>query len=146
MKNLILIAILTILFGIISPLTHAQVSKYSVMITLKNVQERKGTIRASITNDEANFPAVQHVVDNQKLELTANNELVITFKDIPAGKYAILLYQDLNGNGELDRNGLIPSEPFGFSMLSMLMGPPSFEACAFTLDENKTMNISLISF
>ena len=38
-----------------------------------------------------------------------------------AGEYVIAAFQDLNGNGELDRNLLgVPTEPYGFSKL-----PPS---------------------
>jgi uncharacterized protein (DUF2141 family) len=35
---------------------------------------------------------------------------------LPAGNYAVSAYQDLNGNGKLDKNLVgIPSEPYGFS-------------------------------
>ncbi|MFY7912078.1 MAG: DUF2141 domain-containing protein [Emticicia sp.] len=43
-------------------------------------------------------------------------------------------------------NGQMPAEPFGFSNVTMLMGPPNFEQCAFDLNENKAINISLMSF
>ena len=43
-------------------------------------------------------------------------ETVVTFQNIPAGTYAIEVYQDLNSNGKMDTGFLgIPKEPYGFS-------------------------------
>lgn len=49
------------------------------------------------------------------------------------GKYAIRLFQDLKGTGELAKNFLgIPTEPYAFSNNAKgRMGPPDFGAAAF---------------
>lgn len=51
---------------------------------------------------------------------------------IPAGKYAIAVIHDENGNHKLDRNFLgIPREGFGFANNPrVLMSPPSFQAAS----------------
>lgn len=51
---------------------------------------------------------------------------------IPAGKYAIAVIHDENGNHKLDRNFIgIPKEGFGFANNPrVLMSPPSFQAAA----------------
>lgn len=39
-----------------------------------------------------------------------------TLPPLPYGTYAIAVFHDLNGNGQLDRNALgVPTEPYGFS-------------------------------
>lgn len=55
--------------------------------------------------------------------------------DLPAGTYAIRAFHDVDGDGRLGTNGFgIPVEPYGFSNDAKgMMGPPSFEAAAFTL-------------
>jgi len=64
-----------------------------------------------------------------------DGENVITVKDVPAGTWAVLSYQDENDNGELDRNIVgIPQENYGFSRDARgRFGPPSFEDAAFAV-------------
>ena len=64
-------------------------------------------------------------------------ETTLMVKDVPAGTWAVLAYQDENGNGELDRNLIgIPKEPYGFSRdARSKFGPPGFEDAAFEVGE-----------
>ena len=53
---------------------------------------------------------------------------------LPAGSYAVVVFQDENGNGVIDHGVLGPSEPIGFSggfVLSLMSGIPSFERLKF---------------
>ncbi len=54
--------------------------------------------------------------------------------DLPPGVYAAVVYQDLDGDGALDRGRLgIPREPYGFSNgARAAFGPPSFDQARFT--------------
>jgi uncharacterized protein (DUF2141 family) len=56
-----------------------------------------------------------------------------TVEGLQPGTYAVAVYQDLNGNGRLDRPGLgPPSEPYGFSNDARgTFGPPRFDRAAF---------------
>ena len=53
-------------------------------------------------------------------------------EDLAPGVYAVAVYHDLNGNGELDRSALgPPDEPYGFSNdVRGTFGPPRFEKAA----------------
>jgi uncharacterized protein (DUF2141 family) len=42
-----------------------------------------------------------------------------------------MCFQDLNENQQLDRNGYLPSEPWGMSRNPNLTGPPTWEMIAF---------------
>jgi uncharacterized protein (DUF2141 family) len=54
---------------------------------------------------------------------------------VPAGRYAISLFHDENGNGRLDKALMIPSEGYGFSRdAPVVMGPPSFAEAAFVVE------------
>lgn len=67
-------------------------------------------------------------------------EAVVSLKDIPAGTWAVLAYQDENDNGELDRNFIgIPRENYGFSRNAAgRFGPPSFEDAAIEVRDGTT--------
>jgi len=144
MKTLVKTVITFTIFALTSTITFAQ-NKYSVSVTVKGIQKWEGKIVASISNDIENFPqggGVKSVI----AEVTKEGEVTLKFEGILEGKYAIVLYQDLNSNSQIDMNGQMPAEPFGFSNVTMLMGPPNFLQCAFDLTENKAMDINLLNF
>lgn len=67
------------------------------------------------------------------------------FADLPAGDYAIVAWQDADGDGELDRFlGMIPTEPYAVSNDPELSGPPQWEACVFTVPaEGRSLALTL---
>lgn len=66
-----------------------------------------------------------------------DGKLSITVNDLPAGAYALIVYQDVSGHGSLDMSAIgRPLEPYGFSNdASGLFGPPGFNQAALTLGE-----------
>lgn len=64
-----------------------------------------------------------------------NNQAQLVFKNLKYGKYAVSVFHDENGNGNLDHNLLkMPAEPIGFSsgfQLRIFSGLPSFEKLQF---------------
>ena len=72
-------------------------------------------------------------------------DTTVTVKGVPNGTWAVLAYQDENGNGELDRNLIgMPKEPYGFSRdARSKFGPPGFEDAAIQVDESATTTVRL---
>ncbi|MBN1649034.1 MAG: DUF2141 domain-containing protein [Spirochaetales bacterium] len=65
-----------------------------------------------------------------------NNMLDFRIDGIPAGKYVVKVYQDLNGNGKFDF-ALIGGEPLAtYKKPGFTLGRPSFRKLAFTLNED----------
>jgi uncharacterized protein (DUF2141 family) len=53
---------------------------------------------------------------------------------LPAGRYALVVFHDRNGNGQIDHGLLGPSEALGFSggfRLSLFSGRPTFDELKF---------------
>jgi len=77
--------------------------------------------------------------------LAQAGETTVTVKGVPNGTWAVLAYQDENGNGELDRNLIgIPKEPYGFSRdARSKFGPPGFEDAAIQVEESATTTVRL---
>jgi uncharacterized protein (DUF2141 family) len=69
-----------------------------------------------------------------------DGETLVTLRDVPAGTWAVLAYQDENANGQLDRNLIgIPSENYGFSRDARgRFGPPSFDDAAIAIKDETT--------
>lgn len=102
----------------------------TVTVTVEGISNPTGTIYAALCNDASAFPrgtAVQEI----KVKVKKKGKMVFKFKKVPQGEYALRLYQDLDGNEKMDFNGPMPTEPFGFSNVKMMMGPPSFEQSMF---------------
>jgi uncharacterized protein (DUF2141 family) len=76
--------------------------------------------------------------------LTDQDAQIASF-DVPYGKYAITIYQDLNENSEADMNFLsIPKEPIGFGNNYKPFGEPKFESCAIDFNaDSKPERINL---
>jgi acyl-CoA reductase-like NAD-dependent aldehyde dehydrogenase/uncharacterized protein (DUF2141 family) len=67
--------------------------------------------------------------------------------EFPPGRYAVSVYQDINGNRKLDTTFVgIPSEPVGASNNPKArMGPPTFNDCVFNFGRaDQTISIVLV--
>lgn len=68
------------------------------------------------------------------------------FDGLAPGRYAIVLFQDANSDGRLDRNLIgVPTEGYGFSNnVRGLLGAPDFDAAAVPFDgRDKTITVRL---
>lgn len=74
-----------------------------------------------------------------KVPHESGTRATIPIPDLKAGTYAFLVFQDENGNKQLDRNLLgIPTEPYGFSgSKGMVLGPPDFEKAKVKVEAGK---------
>jgi uncharacterized protein (DUF2141 family) len=71
----------------------------------------------------------------------------VVFTNIEPGRYAIICFHDVNGNGRLDKSFWgVPSEPYGFSNdAEGFLGPPEFDDAALTLDgSDKSVVVTLV--
>lgn len=127
------------LFTIISFAGFSQ--HLSLKVKIEGIEESKGTIYLSLHDNADSFPS-----DNNKAIRTGqienfNSVAEITFKDLKEGEYAVSVFQDLNGNKELDTNFVgFPKEPVGASNMTSL-GRPKFSKCKFKLSEDKTITV-----
>lgn len=112
---------------------------YKLTVTFSNVNSRTGKIYLAVANDEASFRG--SAFRKTRIDVPTTGEISVSFEGLPAGTYAVQAYQDLNDNQKLDRSGQMPTEPFGFSILKMLMGPPTYNGASFEVKDNKTIDI-----
>ena len=113
-------------------------------IEVSGISPDRGKIYVAVYDRQDTFPTAGQQRTGQILEATGQR-LTVHFRDLPPGQYAAVAYQDLNGNGKLDKNFLgIPKEPYGFSNGARgSAGPPKFTAAAVTLNPDGTTTIEL---
>lgn len=82
--------------------------------------------------------------DPYRSETLAEPGKPVIIRDLPAGEYAVMVYNDENGNGQLDRNFIgIPREPMGFSNSYWPQGPPAFVRAVFRLEEGERKPVEI---
>ena len=104
-----------------------------VAITISDMRNAKGVVRACMTTEEDIFPRCRKDPAAHRTVVPAGEEVVLVFKDVKPGRYAVALLHDENDNGKADRVlGMMPKEGFGFSRdAKVQMGPPKFEDAVF---------------
>jgi uncharacterized protein (DUF2141 family) len=112
------------------PLAFAD-NETTLTVTLKNVRDASGAVRAGLYRDPATFRKEEKAVAVTQVP-AAPGEVEVVFRDLPPGRYAIMAYHDENGDGTLNRRfGMFPTEGYGLSNNPQVVGPPAFEDSAF---------------
>ena len=123
--------------------TTSSVGAYQLTVVLSGVNKRSGKLYVGLANNAETFE--KESLRNKVIDVPASGEIAITFDSLTAGQYAVRVYQDLNDNQKIDFSGMMPTEPFGFSNVTMVMGPPEFGQCAFDLNKDKRITITMIN-
>lgn len=119
--------------------TYAQDKTYKLTVFIPEIAKRTGKVYVGLATNDATFTGSSW--KTIAVDVPATGETTAMFNNLPVGTYAIRVYQDINGNKQLDRAGMMPSEPFGFSKIAMLTGPPIFSEAAFDLTEDMRMKV-----
>ena len=129
---------MTIAFALITLSAHAEntpASQGVVTISITNIEEGSGTVYIALLNSADGWlksSADAKPFRDLSATITSTDDIQLRVEDLPPGQYAISLFQDLDGDGEMDTNFIgFPKEPFGFSAPMGKFGPPDFEEAAF---------------
>ena len=103
-----------------------------VTVTLTGVQDRGGVIVASFDTRENFMTGRDH---RARVENDAAGNVVLTFRDVAPGDYALAVMHDANRDGQFTMSPMgMPEEGWAFSNGDQpMMGPPSFEAHKITV-------------
>lgn len=126
----------------VSILLFAQDETYTIGGRI-NAASPKGKIYVFLCNDSifhtpfSGIDTVEFWVNYDKTQVDYE------FKNVPAGRYAIRAYQDVNGNHKMDKWLFGPLEPWGYSYQSKMKFPPEFDDVSFNLMYDMRINIVL---
>jgi uncharacterized protein (DUF2141 family) len=136
--------------AVLLPLMSAGQTQGETRLTVKVrlTADARGQLAYLVFNSPSGFPgdrdkAVRHGL----VPIPPHAEEMALSLDLPAGVYAVTVYEDLNCNRVLDHNFFgIPREPVGASNNpSGRFGAPRFAECAFRLaNTGETITINLV--
>ena len=102
-----------------------------VTVTLTGVQARGGVILATLQT-EAQFmqPAGTY---GERITDPASGAVRVTFRNVAAGDYALMVLHDEDGDGQMKLNGYMPAEGWAMVNGDTLRGTPTFDQVKFTV-------------
>lgn len=105
--------------------------------------EKGGNISVGLF-DEDGFPKTGQQKEGQNVLIDAARMKVV-FENVPAGEYAIAVYQDFDKNNVMATNLVgYPTEPIGFSNdAKIFMGPPDFDDAAVQVDSGAVVELTV---
>ena len=106
-------------------------------VNISNLIAHKGTLMVGLYSNQDDYD--KNVARYGRGLAVDGKAMRVTFTDLPAGTYAVKIFQDVNDNGQLDmRDGGIPTEPFGFSNNELVNhGPASWDDATFDVSDDK---------
>ena len=113
-------------------------------VSVSGIRATEGQILLALYDAAETFPKPGAQLQARVAQAMQGTQSFV-FRDLPAGRYALVAVHDANGNGKLDRNLVgLPTEAYGFSNGAMGMASaPSFDKAAVDLAADAAIAISL---
>lgn len=116
----------------------------TLTVNVSGFPSNAGQAYVGLFNKENGFPEFgkQYI---GKVVAIKNQKCSVQFTGLPAGKYAVATYHDVNKNNKLDLNFFgAPTEAYGFSNNARSMfSAPSFAEAGVSCSANKTISITV---
>ena len=112
----------------------------TITVQVDGFEKQEGQVSVALF-DEAGYKGGAPV-RGQNADISAES-VTLKFEGLPAGEYGIKLYQDVDGNGQMNSNAFgIPSEPYAFSNNAQgTMGPAKWDAAKFIVTADGAVQI-----
>ena len=117
----------------------------SIVLNVEGVIKAKGGELSAGIFTNGNFPIIGKEFKEIKQAVT-DSVMQIVFTDIPAGTYAVAVFQDIDKDKKLKTRWTgMPAEPIGFSNdARIVLGPPSMKQAAVNLAENQKLVLKIV--
>ncbi|MDR1552372.1 MAG: DUF2141 domain-containing protein [Prevotellaceae bacterium] len=119
-------------------------AQHKLTIVVDGMEQSKGTLFVAVYDSE-NFMKKPMYGTLAKVD---KEEIKIVLDSIVSGNYAVSIFHDENDNGKLDTGVYgIPVEKTGSSNnAKAIYGPPKFDDCKFTIEDDTVIYITLTSY
>lgn len=144
MKRAFVLGVSAVAVGMTAP-----AAAQSLTITITDVRNTEGVVRACLTSMESVFPRCNRDPDARSSTVRSDSTVTIRFNDVAPGEYAIAVLHDENENGKIDRVlGMAPREGYGFSRdAPVRMAPPDWDDAVFEMGaSSKSVTIKMRYF
>tara|TARA_R110002167_G_scaffold29977_8_gene99522 strand:- start:2558 stop:2977 length:420 start_codon:yes stop_codon:yes gene_type:complete len=111
-----------------------EVQGITITVVIENVLSDKGTVLGSIHTADTFMKGAGIMSTAAPAKV---GEVWLTFENVSPGTYAVMVIHDANDNKQMDMepNGM-PKESYGNTGELAMMGPPTFNASKFEVDDS----------
>ena len=125
-------------FMILAGLVASPVAAAELAVEVQGVRSDTGHLFVAVQTPRAadEFPYAKELFAGTH-QHAREGAMRFAFRNLPPGRYAVSVFHDENGNGEIDLGAAgIPTEGYGFANNPPSQsGPPSFEEAAVTIGD-----------
>jgi uncharacterized protein (DUF2141 family) len=143
-----MLAMAGLTLGLVS-FTRQKVERHSLTVQVSGLRNATGTVQFALYNKAGSIPdqEYRHYYRRAKSDIRQQSAAV-TFAGLPAGKYAVSILHDENGNGKIDKGLVLPKEGVGFSNYKSLHlnKRPDFAKASFHVNSDTSVVIKLNYF
>lgn len=146
MKATIIIQ-LQLVFLLFNSIQNKEETSYPLTVTVNNLRNSIGVVQFALYNNPDAFPDEHYKKYYRKLtSKIVNGVSEITFKNLPAGKYAVNILHDEDTNGKIKKGLIFPKEGIGFSNYQVIgiTNRPEFQKAAFEIVADKKIDVKII--
>ena len=141
----ILLIVLTVL--ILSAFINQSGTSFSLTVNVTGLQNSKGIVQYALYDTEGSIPDELYKKTFRIMTGTIiNGSSLVSFKNLPPGRYAVNILHDENGNGKIDKGLIFPKEGIGFSNYQSigLKNRPDFSKASFELKADTSIRVKVI--
>lgn len=127
-----------------APLPASPAATSALTIAFTGIAAPAGMIMISVFDSESSYGAGKPV--RSAAVKVAGTDAETVFAGLPAGRYAVKAFHDVDGDGQMAVNPFgMPSEPFAFSNDAVgNMGPASWDQAAFDVGAGTVRHVIII--
>lgn len=122
---------------------------HSLKVQVKGLRNSAGVVQFALYDKTGTFPDEHYSKYYRLVTAEINNgSSEVSFRDVPAGNYAVNILHDENKNGKIDKGFILPREGIGFSNYDAIgvTKRPSFTKASFNLKADTTIQVKIIYF
>lgn len=115
--------------GLLACLAASAAPAAELRITISNVVPNKGELLITLFDRAQGFPDQPAATQPSRRIRPDGATVQLSFSNLAEGRWAVMVLQDLNGNGRADYNLVgFPKEPYGASNNKLpKLAPPKFD-------------------
>ena len=118
----------------------------AIRVVATGLRHMNGEVRVSLFGTKEGFPDRPELCLQWGFASLAGDSATYAFTPVPAGRYAVSMFHDEDGDGAMQRDFVgRPREGWGVSRdAKARFGPPNFDAAAFdTQDDTVTVRVRM---
>ena len=136
-------------FLIFSSFHAVRQKTFSLTVETSHLRNNEGTVVFALYNREDAFPDEHYKKYYKKMiGKIEEQSSTVTFKDLPAGKYAVNILHDEDSNEKIKKGFILPKEGIGFSNYQSIGigNKPNFKKASFEVNKDKSVAVKIIYF